>query len=42
MTKNLKYQNGIACNTCIKAIIASSHIVFIGDGEAHVFPDEKG
>jgi hypothetical protein len=29
-------------STILKFIIATSHIIFIVDGEARVFPDERG
>jgi len=42
MIKNINYLKHTVSNTAIKAIIASSQIVFIRDGKALVFPDERG
>ena len=42
MITNRTYQNETVGKAFIKAVLASSHIVFIVDGEACMFPDERG
>jgi hypothetical protein len=40
MTTNFNIRNSTAGKIAIKAIIASSHIVLIGDGGHNMFPEE--
>jgi len=42
MINTFKYNTGILANTTIRAVIASTCIVFIGNGEANPVPDRKG
>ncbi len=42
MINNFKYNTGILTNTTIRAVIASTCIVFILNGEANPIPDKRG
>jgi hypothetical protein len=42
MIKTITYKTGIYANTAIRAVIASTCIVFIGNGEANPLPDKRG
>ncbi|WP_255534511.1 hypothetical protein [Chryseolinea lacunae] len=40
MTTNFNIRNNAVGKMAINAIIASSHIVFIGDGGRNMYPEE--
>jgi len=42
MIKTIKYKTGINANAAIRAVIATTCIVFIGNGETNPLPDKKG
>jgi len=42
MIRTTTYKTGINANTAIRAVIASTCIVFIGNGEANPLPDKRG
>jgi hypothetical protein len=41
MIKTITYKTGIYANAAIRAVIASTCIVFIGNGEANPLPDKR-
>jgi hypothetical protein len=42
MIRTTTYKTGINANAVIRAVIASTCIVFIGNGETNPLPDKRG